>query len=67
MHCNVPIRECDVQVPNVCEEIGHDCAEGAIKLRALFGGGHEVDWNCVHGGLFRSVENESILLPLLDK
>ncbi len=36
------------------------------KLHAVFGGGHVVDGDGVHGGLFGLVENELVLPTLLD-
>ncbi len=49
------------------EEICHDCPKGAVKLGSLVSGGHEVDWDGIHGGSFGRVEYESILFPILDK
>ncbi len=49
------------------EEICHDYSKGAIKLCSLAGGGHKVDWDGVHGGLFGGIENESILFPFFEK
>ncbi len=67
MDGNVLVRECDSEIPEVSKEVGHNCSKWAIELRSIFGGGHEVDGNCVHGGAFSLVENESVLLTLLDK
>ncbi len=67
MNCNVLFGERYAKVPDVGDGICHDSPGGAIELRSLAGGGHEVDWDGVHGRLFGCIENESILLPFLDK
>ncbi len=67
MDCDVSFGERYAKVPYMGEEICHDCPEGAIKLRSLVGGGHEVDWDGVHSGLFGCIEYESLLFPVLDE
>ncbi len=67
MDGNIPVGECDSEIPQVGEEVSHDCAKGAIELCAIFGEGHEVDGNGVRGGVFGRVENEWVLLSLFDK
>ncbi len=61
------VGECDSKIPQVGVEVGHDFAKCAIQLCSVFGGGHEVDGDDVHGGTVGHVEDESVLPPLLDK
>ncbi len=61
------VGECDSKIPQVGVEVGHDFAKCAIQLCSVFGGGHEVDGDSIYGGVFGSIENESVLLPFLDK
>ncbi len=57
MDSDVPVGECDSEIPKVGEEIGHDHAKCAIELSAVFGEGHEVDGDGVHGGVLSAALN----------
>ncbi len=67
MNSNVAVWESDPEIPNMGEEVSHEPSKGAIELCIIFGGGHEVDGDSIYGGVFGSIENESVLLPFLDK
>ncbi len=67
MDNDVPIGEGDPEIPQMGEEVGHDCAKGANKLCAVFGGGHEVDGDGIRGRALGCVENELVLPSLLDE
>ncbi len=66
MDGNVLVGECDSEIPQVDEEVGHDCYKCVIELCVIFGGGHEIDWNGFHGGAFSHIENDLVLPTLFD-
>ncbi len=66
MDSNVPVGECDSEIPEVSKEVSHDRSKCSIELCAIFGGDHEIDGDGVHGGMLGRIENESVLLAVLD-
>ncbi len=44
------------------EEVSHDHSERAGEPCAIFGGGHEVDGDDVHGGVLGRIEYEMVHL-----
>ncbi len=67
MDSDATVWKCKSEIPQVGEKVGHDCVECAIELRAVFGGGHEIDKEDVNGRMLSCIENESVLPFLLDK
>ncbi len=62
---NITIGKGDPEILQVGEEVGHDCAEGAVELHTVFDGFYKVDGNGIYGGRFSCIENELVLPSFL--